>query len=113
MVLPDFHRRVQMEFVGVDGVESLLPLLELEHREFEAVLGQPVELSRPSAAAHHVWQVVIDPEVPVAQLRADLAGHRLVSVVPDGQHLGRSLNLLHALAHSDQQVLSFAELDRL
>lgn len=111
MVLPDFQRTVRLEFIGVAGAESLLPLLEMEHREFEAVLGQPVELSRASAATGHVWQVVVDPDVPHVRLSSDLAGPRLVSVVPDGNHLGRSLNLLHALAHSDQQTLSFTELE--
>ena len=46
MVLPDFQRPVRVEFVGVPGAEALLPLLELEHREFEAVLGQPVQLGQ-------------------------------------------------------------------
>ncbi|MGO1193488.1 MAG: hypothetical protein ACTMHH_06390, partial [Nesterenkonia sp.] len=62
MVLPDFQRPVRVEFVGVPGAEALLPLLELEHREFEAVLGQPVQLGRVSSAADHVWQVVLDPD---------------------------------------------------
>ena len=111
MALPDFHRPVRMEFVGVPGIEALLPLLELEHHEFEAVLGQPVELSRVSPAADHVWQVVFDPAAPAAQLRAEPDGYRLSSVIPAAEDFGQSLNLLHALAHSDQHTLSFTELD--
>lgn len=109
MVLPDFQRPVRVEFVGVPGAEALLPLLELEHREFEAVLGQPVQLGRVSSAADHVWQVVLDPDAPAAQLCAELNRYRLSSVVPTAEHLGQSLNLLHSLAHSDQHTLSFAE----
>ncbi|MGJ9407288.1 S41 family peptidase [Nesterenkonia aurantiaca] len=110
MVLPVFSRPVRTEFVGVDGAEAILPLLELEHREFEAVLGQPLQLGRPSAADEHVWQVQITPDAPEVQLRSDPVRRSLTSVVPGGEYVGETLNLLHALAHSDQQVVSSKEL---
>lgn len=99
-----------MELVGVPGIEPLLPLLDLEHHEFEAVLGQPVRLSRVSPADEHVWHVVIDPHAPAAELRAEPDRCRLSSVVPTAEDFGQSLNLLHALAHSDQNTLAFTDL---
>lgn len=110
IVLPNFQRPVRMEFLDAAGVKDVLPLLELEHREFEAVLGQPVELVRADVAVDHVWRVVVDPHVPSAQLRADPDCYRLTSVIPKLGDIGLSLNLLHALAHSDQHTLSYTEL---
>lgn len=111
MGLPSFTRPVGMEFVDIDGADAMLPLLELEHREFESVLGQPVKFSAESATDDHVWQVRIDPQISQVELRSDPMPPRLVSVVPRGEDLGQSLNLLHALAHTDQEVLGFAELE--
>lgn len=110
-MLPRFTRPVCLEFAGTRGAASVLPLLQLESAEFEAVLGQPVVFAEPSGRNDHMWRLEVDPAVAAPELQADPHRPALRSVVPseDPEHLIESINLLHSLAHHPGDSLAATE----
>lgn len=108
-MLPGFREFVRLEFDGVVGLESILPLLKLEVAEFEAVLGQPVEFGPVTDRPDHVWRVRVDPNAQAAELHADMASRSLLSIIPSTDAFGDSLNLLHSLAYDAATSLTWSE----
>lgn len=100
MVLPTFDQSVRCEILGLPGTESLRDLLELESREFEAVLGQPMEFAPPSQRKRNVWQVNVQPGISASSLHAETENLRLISRVRRPADFAETLQLLHSLAHS-------------
>lgn len=109
MTLPTFDRPIRCELLGIPGVEDLLPLLQLEHRECEAVLGQAFQVREPSDARSHVWRISREPQISSSTLEADLENKTLLSRIAGPETLGESLNLLHCLAHSPKTRVEYAE----
>lgn len=109
MVLPNFDQTVHLEILGIPGADRLIPLLKLERREFEAVLGQPLELVTPRQTHRNVWQVSVEPAVCASSLHADTANLRLTSRVRHPGDLTETLQLLHSLARSTASSVQYSE----
>lgn len=109
MVLPTFDQSVRCEILGLPGTESLRDLLELESREFEAVLGQPMEFAPPSQRKRNVWQVNVQPGISASSLHAETENLRLISRVRRPADFAETLQLLHSLAHSPTSSAEYSE----
>lgn len=110
-MLPRFNSPVECQLGGLTRPEDVLPLLELERAEFEAVLGQPVHFTDQDDSTSNVWQVRIDPSVSAATLSAVLDGPALELILPSEEHFADGVNLLHSLAYAPDLTVS-AELLR-
>lgn len=93
--------------------ESMLPLLQSEIAEFEAVFGGPVRFVNDEPTNGPRWIVVENPEASVNWLGWDADTLTLTSAVRDAAGLGNTIQLLHSLVALDVTELSDTRADEL
>jgi carboxyl-terminal processing protease len=93
------HPHVSLVFPPtIDGMAGLLPLLQAEKAEFEAVLGTKVVFVEETPETGPTWVIEVDPALPHNALAFDRDTLILTSRVRDSDGILASLNLMHSLA---------------